>query len=137
MSPPTRSTAALVREFHEQFGLPIADAPIGRIPADLAASRLALLAEETDEYAKASRAGDLASMADALADIVYVCYGTALAYGLDLDAVLIAVHDSNMAKLGPAGPVVDPVGKVVKPQGWQPPDVAAAAGLRARRPLGG
>lgn len=120
----------MVRAFHKRFGLPAAERPLPTIPAALAAGRLDMLREEVDEYEAASRAADLAAVADALADIVYVCYGTALAYGLDLDGVLAEVHASNMAKLGPGRrPVVDAAGKVVKPAGWRPPDVAAAAGL--------
>ena len=40
---------------------------------------------------------DLIGIADALADIVYVVYGTALTYGIDLDSVLREVHRSNMS----------------------------------------
>lgn len=39
-------------------------------------------------FAAASEHSDLIGIADALADIVYVVYGTALTDGIDLDAVL-------------------------------------------------
>lgn len=39
-------------------------------------------------------------IAGPLADIVYVAYGTAVTYGIDLDMVLAGVHRSNMSKLG-------------------------------------
>jgi predicted HAD superfamily Cof-like phosphohydrolase len=121
----------MVRQFHRSFGLPAAAAPLRSLPPDLAGQRLALLEEEFQEYVAATAAGDPVAVADALADIVYVCYGTALAFGVDLDAVMAAVHRSNMAKAGAAGPLVDRRGKVVKPAGWRPPDVAGAAGLAA------
>lgn len=125
--------AALVLQFHKAFGLPVADAPLRDVPERLAASRLALLQEEADEYASASGVGDVEAMTDALADIVYVCYGTAAAYGVDLDAVVREVHASNMRKLWPhRGPVLDEAGKVLKPPGWRSPNVAAAAGLVPR-----
>ncbi len=41
---------------------------------------------------------DLVEIADALCDINYVSYGAAVAYGLDLEPLEQAVHDSNMTK---------------------------------------
>lgn len=41
---------------------------------------------------------NLVEMADALADINYVSYGAAVAYGLDMESLDQAVHDSNMTK---------------------------------------
>ena len=36
------------------------------------------------------------------------------------------VHVSNMAKLGPDGkPIYREDGKILKPEGWQPPDIGA------------
>ena len=69
--------------------------------------------EEVGKFVAASEKGDLVGIADALADIVYVVYGTALTYGLDLDAVLREVHRSNMSKLGSDGkPLIRDDGKV-------------------------
>ncbi len=39
--------------------------------------RIALLREEFGEYVEAAEAGDLVAVADALADMTYVIYGTA------------------------------------------------------------
>ncbi len=131
-APGAASPAALVRQFHARFRLPAATSPVLPVPAGLADDRLALLLEEVREYDEATHARDLEGIADALADIVYVCYGTALSLGLDLDGVLAAVHRSNMAKAGRDGRhALGAYGKVAKPAGWQPPDVAAAAGLPA------
>ena len=55
-----------VRQFHEAFGVPVADGPLGAIAADLRALRLRLLEEELDEYRAASAAGDVVAVADAL-----------------------------------------------------------------------
>jgi predicted HAD superfamily Cof-like phosphohydrolase len=77
--------------------------------------RISFLQEEFDEYVEPARAGDLAAVADALADMVYVIHGTALAYGIPLDEVLAEVHRSNMSKLGLDGrPMLRADGKVVK-----------------------
>jgi len=42
---------------------------------------------------------DLVEVADAIADISYVNYGAALAYGIDIEPVEEEVHRSNMTKL--------------------------------------
>jgi len=89
--------------------------------------------EEVGEFVAASEKGDLVGIADALADIVYVVYGTALTYGIDLDAVLREVHRSNMSKLGRDGkPLIREDGKVVKSENYFPPDIASILSPQAR-----
>ncbi len=96
---------------------------------------MALIEEEVDELRAGARDGDLVEVADALADIVYVAYGTAHVYGIDLDAVLDEVHASNMTKLGPGGrPVRRPDGKVLKGPDYRPPDVNGVLARSARLP---
>lgn len=73
--------AAAVTEFHAAFRLPVQQMPTVQIDPALASLRIALLKEETSEFVIAAGEGDLIGIADALADIVYVAYGTALAYG--------------------------------------------------------
>lgn len=116
-TPPSPSVP--VGEFHRHFGLPARTQPVDRLPQAEVDLRRRLLTEEYREYLAAADASDLASVADALADMVYVIYGTALHYGIDLDAVLAEVHRSNMTKTGHDG------GKAVKGPGYQPPDIAA------------
>lgn len=120
-----------VTEFHRAFGLPVATRPdLDAAPADVRELRRRLLAEEFDEYIDAERADDLVEVADALADMVYVAFGTALTYGIDLNAVLAEVHRSNMSKLGSDGrPVHRDDGKVLKGPEFFPPDVAGTLGL--------
>jgi len=122
------SPARLVAEFHTAFGLPLANVP-ALAPDDLAVVRQRLLEEETGEVARAIANQDLANLAQELADVVYVAYGTALTYGIDLDKVLAEVHRANMAKLGPDGKPTVINGRVVKPTGWQRPDVAGVLGI--------
>jgi predicted HAD superfamily Cof-like phosphohydrolase len=90
--------AAAVAEFHKAFNLPMQQLPSTEIDHALATLRVALLEEEVGEFAAASEKGDLAGIADALADIIYVIYGTALTYGINLDTVLQEVYRSNMSK---------------------------------------
>jgi len=47
--------------------------------------------------------GRLQEIAQELADLVYVAYGAALAYGINLDAVIKKVHRANLSKLGDDG----------------------------------
>jgi len=89
--------------------------------------------EEVGEFVAASEKGDLVGIADALADIVYVVYGTALTYGIDLDAVLREVYRSNMSKLGRDGkPLIREDGKVVKSENYFPSDIASILSPQAR-----
>lgn len=112
-----------VTEFHEAFGLTQNAKPI--LPAqDIRDLRIKLLTEEFNEYNTAEAENDLVEIADALADIIYIACGTAVAYGIPLDKVFAEVHRSNMAKLGPDGkPIYRDDGKVLKPAGWTPPNV--------------
>jgi predicted HAD superfamily Cof-like phosphohydrolase len=111
----------MVREFHEAFKLHIAN-EVGF--NDLLELRDTLLAEEYDEYLSAGSSSDIVEFADALADMVYVIYGTAITFGIDLDSVLEEVHASNMSKLDVNGnPIVRADGKVLKGPRFFKPDI--------------
>lgn len=88
----------MVAEFHTVFRLPIADEP-DLTDLDTQDLRLALIEEEWIELRDALLAGDLVEVADALADLLYVTYGAALTFGIDIDGAMSAVHHSNMTKL--------------------------------------
>ncbi len=135
---PGRSRIAQqVGEFHRSYELPIRTSPTALVGQDQVDLRLALVEEEVAELRQACLAGDLVGIADALADIVYVVYGTAHVYGIDLDAVLDEVHASNMTKLGPDGrPVRRADGKVLKGPGYRPPDVNSVLGSEVGRYAG-
>lgn len=99
--------------------------------------RVRLIAEELDEFTKASGMimleGDnsaiystgclnIVDVADAIADLLYVVYGAAVAWGIKIDPVFGAVHDANMQKFGPGSYQRDD-GKWIKPPDWQPPNI--------------
>lgn len=114
-----RSIASL---FLEQFHL--AFVPKGM---DVRSVRATLLKEEHDEVQEALKAGDRGAIAKELADLVYVAYGTALVYDIDLDAAIRAVHSSNMSKLGEDGyPILREDGKVLKGPNYFTPDMSEA-----------
>lgn len=117
------SNLSKVRAFHEAFAIPVLSAPT--IPADRVALRLALIDEERQELTEALEAGDIVEVADALTDIAYLVYGTALEFGIDLDACFAEVHRSNMSKLGADGlPIFRDDGKVLKGPTYSRPDLA-------------
>jgi len=122
-----------VAEFHELTDTPILPLPACP-PDDRRGLRMVLLREEFDEVIEAMGEDDVAHVAKELSDLLYVTYGAALEWGIDLVAVMDAVHASNMAKVGPDGKVIRREdGKVVKPSGWQEPDIDAV--LRDQREL--
>ena len=111
-----------VKDFHIAFGQRVGDKP--ELPDTKERTlRMKLLAEEMYEYTVAENENDLVEVADALADIIYIACGTAVAYGIPLDDVFEEVHASNMAKLVDGKPIYREDGKVLKPEGWTPPDI--------------
>jgi len=106
-----------VEEFHRKFGLTVGETKRMR-DAQL---RCQLIREEADETCDALLDGSMTDTVDGLCDLIYVCLGTAVAFGIDLDEFWDAVHASNMAKEGGA---TRADGKLLKPEGWQPPDIA-------------
>jgi predicted HAD superfamily Cof-like phosphohydrolase len=74
---------------------------------------------------------DHVELADGLADLIYVVIGAANEFGIPLEKVWDVVHASNMAKIGPNGEVKRREdGKVIKPDGWTPPDVKGVLGVK-------
>lgn len=89
--------------------------------------RITLHEEEHKELAEALREGDRAHIARELADVVYIAYGTAHAFAIDLDAAVTEVHRAAMSKLvGPGLPLVREDGKILKPPGFVAPDMTEA-----------
>lgn len=115
----------MVREFHTVFGAPNLLGEPPRVVLERKDLRFDLITEEVDELYDALLMLDIVETADALADIVYVAYGAALEFGIDLDAVLEEVHRSNMLKTWDDGKVhYREDGKVLKPPYWEPPNIA-------------
>ncbi len=117
-----------VAEFHEKFGLPLGtDDQLMQDPATQE-FRIKFLQEELDELKKALATGDKVGAFDALLDLVYVAYGTALFAGIDASqwhAGMHAVHSANMAKVRVAKAEDSKRGSafdVKKPAGWVGPE---------------
>jgi len=125
------STIDQVREFQAKFCPDQNSNHPALAPYRTALLRSHFIAEELGELIEAMAAGDLVEILDALIDLQYFLDGTFLAYGLDgvKELAFAEVHRSNMAKLGPDGePILNAAGRVVKPEGWEPPELALVLG---------
>ena len=92
-----------------------------------------LIDEEYAEFAEAcqdlfkdqSNHAAQAALLKELADLVFVCYQFAAAFGLDLDTAMRRVYESNMSKLGEDGkPNYREDGKVLKGPNYKRANVA-------------
>lgn len=111
----------IVREFHETFKQPIGTSVglTGRMTL-----RREMLREEWDEYGDAHENHDITELADAIGDMIYICCGTAVEFGIPLDAVMAEIHRANMSKLMPDGtPLLREDGKVMKGPNYTPPNI--------------
>lgn len=106
----------MVREFHKEFDIHVAERP--SVPDHrTVALRVRLIQEEFDELKEAMHSEHLPGIAKELADLLYVVYGTAVSYGIDMEPVFREVQRSNMSKVG--GYKRDD-GKWIKPPTYSP-----------------
>lgn len=125
-----------VIEFHNKFGHPIGTTPSFSRPE----LRAKLIIEEAieaavgmigttavnqllrDEMFKAAKvppkAPDFVEAIDGIGDSLYVQFGAAIEFGVDIQPIFDEIHKSNMSKVGGA---TRPDGKTLKPAGWQAP----------------
>jgi predicted HAD superfamily Cof-like phosphohydrolase len=123
----------MVRRWRIAVGQPCADTPTLDVDAEQSWLAASLIKEEAREAYLAVRAGGLPDIAQELADLVWVAYGAAELHGIDLDRALGEVGDANMRKV--AGGVRRRAdGKILKPDGWVGPDMAAV--IEQTRALG-
>ncbi len=122
---------SMVDDFHRAFDIVVSSAPTV-VDGRTRELRVKLIQEEFDELKEALDSGDLPSIAKEMADLLYVVYGTAVSYGIDMDPVFREVHRSNMSKVG--GHKRED-GKWVKPASYSPAriePILAGQGLAQR-----
>lgn len=132
----------MVAEFHEVFGHPNRLGETPNAEHERKDLRFDLIEEEYIELFRSVGEGyelrdwdryseaDTVEYADALGDIVYVCFGAALEAGIDLNAVIREIHASNMSKLGADGkPIYREDGKVLKGPNFFQPKIKEVLGL--------
>lgn len=111
----------MVEFFHTKFKQTQSTTPV------LLSSRESMLRynlgkEELDEYIVAAGEENLVEVVDALADQLYIIFGTICKHGLQnhIEKAFDLVHENNMSKLGPDGEaVIREDGKIVKPEGFK------------------
>lgn len=90
-----------------------------------------LIPDKSNELVQSMLNEDLVGIADGIADLLYVVFGTASAYGIDAQAVFDEAHKSNSSKAvwdeATKTYVVlkDEGGKVIKPDTYEPADFEA------------
>lgn len=119
----------MVREFHREFDIHVAERPSVPDPKTMVL-RERLIQEEFDELKEAMKAENLPAIAKELADLLYVVYGTAVSYGIDMAPVFREVQRSNMSKVG--GYKRDD-GKWVKPPTYSPARIEPILESQRRR----
>lgn len=117
-----------VKAFHKAFGVDdILDKPTTDVNENIKELRLKLMREELDEVCKSiERKEDIHDLAKELSDLLYVIYGTIVAFGLTdyMEKVFDEVHNSNMSKLDENGIAIRREdGKVLKSSGYKAPNI--------------
>lgn len=114
-----------LRDFHEHPNALIATGTNSH------AIRQTLHEEEHEELMEAIDEGDRAHIARELADVVYICFGTAYAWGIDLDQAFAEVARANWDKMTAGLRRAD--GKILKPPGFVEPSMTRALEGGSRR----
>ncbi len=136
---PTRKTLFNIEEFEM-------DICVGQLQMKAVmyfANRVSWISEELQELSQALQDRDLVEIADALGDILYFVFGTAVSLGMDLEPIFDEIHRSNMQKFEPCfnthseevhctacndtgliGHYRQSDGKLMKPECWTAPDIS-------------
>jgi predicted HAD superfamily Cof-like phosphohydrolase len=118
----TVTPLALVAEFYRRVGRDIRHEPTAKLPEAEVKLLIDLLDEEMGELRDALERRDLIGIADGLGDVVYVAYGAALQFGIDLDVVVKAIHEANMTKPNSDGTIQrSAAGKILRGDSYVPP----------------
>ncbi|CUS35487.1 pyrophosphohydrolase domain-containing protein [Candidatus Nitrospira nitrificans] len=121
---------AMVEAFHSKFEIVVQTTPRD-VSAETKHLRIRLIQEEFDELKEAMASGNLAAVAKEMADLLYVTYGTAVSYGIDMEPVFQEVHRSNLSKVG-GYKRAD--GKWVKPPTYSPADIEPIVEVQREQP---
>jgi len=117
----------LVKKFHAAMGHPINSVDIATATEQFLTLRKRLIMEEAKELCDALDARDLKQILKEANDLDYVTKGALVTLiGIDdpAEGSFLAVHNSNMSKLGDDGkPVYDAGGKVMKGPNYKEPDM--------------
>lgn len=105
-----------VRDFHIEMDLWYKELP-WMLDTEAKKRRVTLIAEELAELKSALLMNDMVETVDAIADLLYVVFGTAVELGVDMEPFFDEVHRSNMTK---ADGHKRSDGKWIKPDTYEP-----------------
>lgn len=117
-----------VEKFNERFGLPDGTKDVITGDQEVIDYRVDFMREEVKEFEDAVAEGDRVKAFDALLDLVYVAYGTALFMGINGEQWIqgfAAVHKANMSKIPTPSAACSKRKSsldVIKPPGWVGPE---------------
>lgn len=114
----------MVKQFHEVYGAYVSDE--SDFPdLDTRKLRKDLLEEEFNEYLEGETNNNYIEVCDALGDMLYIIYGTALSYGMPINEIFEEIHKSNMSKLDENGkPIYREDGKILKGKNYFKPNIS-------------
>ena len=117
----------MINPFRDQeWFMQACDQTVGQLDEKQYAMYLSLIDEEVGELREAVEANDRVEQLDALIDILVVTIGAIHSMGADAEGAWEEVMSTNAAKIdldtGKVRKRED--GKVLKPEGWVPPDLA-------------
>ncbi len=109
-----------ITEFHKEFEVLAPDKPT--MPSlDVRILRKRLMKEELQELIDAMYDEDMVEIADGIADLLVVTFGTAVSYGINIEPIFNEIHRSNMTKRWKDGSIHhDEYGKVIKSPDYEP-----------------
>jgi predicted HAD superfamily Cof-like phosphohydrolase len=119
----------MVESFHRLFDIVVNTTPT-TVGEDTRLLRTRLIQEEFEELKEAMVSDDLPAVAKEMADLLYVVYGTAVSYGIDIAPIFREVHRSNMSKVGG---YKREDGKWVKPATYSPARIEPILAEQAMR----
>lgn len=88
-----------------------------------------LVLNKSDELVQSIINGDIVGVADGIGDLLYVVFGTASAFGIEIQEVFDEIHRSNLTKAifdDETGSYIlnkDLYGKVIKPESYSPAEL--------------
>jgi len=111
-----------VVEWHQKVGHPVSKEQ-SIVPGEAIDLGWELIVEEFKELVRGMTKQDIEEVADGLGDMIWVLCGFGARAGINLDAVWSEIRAANFRKIG--GPVRED-GKLLKPPGWEPPNIQRA-----------
>lgn len=116
-----RFQLAMQQPIH-QMGMPVPEASL-ELAEKLVSEEVKEFYAAWNRFVQSQSLENLTEVVDGALDSVYVLLWTLNTLGVPVNACWEEIQRSNMAKIGPDGVKKNAAGKVMKPEGWKPPDL--------------